>query len=93
MTSNGESQKKQIVYERNYRRARERALVRLGKDYPTLYRKYLEEERRRDEEAGKAWIDYDFSNGVPVLAGTKDKRGADKSRQTGEDVSKARDLG
>ncbi len=93
MKTSKEAPKKQIIYERNYRRASERALIRLSKEYPTLYRKYLEEERRRDEETGKAWIDYDFSNGVPIFAGTKDKRGADTSRQTSEDRSTPRNLG
>lgn len=93
MRSKKETLTKQVVYDRNYRRARERALVRLSREYPTLYRQYLEEERRRDEQTGKAWIDYDIDNSIPVLAGTKDKRGADKSRQTGEDRSSSRNLG
>jgi hypothetical protein len=88
-----EAPKKQIIYERNYRRARERALIRLSKEYPTLYRKYLEEERRRDEATGKAWIDYDFTAGVPILAGTQDERSNSEGRQANGDERKARNLG
>jgi hypothetical protein len=91
--SKKETLTKQIVYDRNYRRARERALVRLSKEYPTLYRKYLEEERRRDESTGKAWIDYDFTTGVPILAGTQDERSNSEGRQANGDERKARNLG
>ncbi len=34
--------KSQAVRKRNYRRARDRALTRLSKDYPNVYRTYLE---------------------------------------------------
>jgi hypothetical protein len=49
----------QAVRQRNYRRARERALTRLANDYPDLYRSYLEEEKIADEEMGKKWLDLD----------------------------------
>lgn len=74
MTESKESIKKQAIYERNYRRARERALVRLGREFPDLYRQYLDEERRKDEQEGKAWVDFDFDSGLPIRAFTKDKR-------------------
>jgi hypothetical protein len=49
----------QAVRQRNYRRARERALTRLANDYPDLYRSYLEEEKIADENMGKKWLDLD----------------------------------
>lgn len=52
-----ESAKAQAVRQRNYRRARDRALARLGNDYPNVYRVYLEEEIEADEKMGKKWLD------------------------------------
>jgi predicted AAA+ superfamily ATPase len=49
----------QAVRQRNYRRARERALTRLANTYPEIYRTYLEEEMRADEKMGKKWLDID----------------------------------
>ena len=49
----------QAVRQRNYRRARERALTRLANDYPDIYRSYLEEEKMADEKMGKKWLDLD----------------------------------
>jgi hypothetical protein len=52
-----ETAKAQAVRQRNYRRARDRALARLGNDYPNVYRAYLEEEIEADEKMGKKWVD------------------------------------
>jgi len=52
-----ETAKAQAVRQRNYRRARDRALARLGNDYPNVYRTYLEEEMEADENMGKKWLD------------------------------------
>jgi DNA polymerase/3'-5' exonuclease PolX len=49
--------KAQAVRKRNYRRARDRALARLSRDYPNVYRTYLEEEMNVDEDMGKKWLD------------------------------------
>ena len=49
--------KDQAVRKRNYRRARDRALARLSRDYPNVYRTYLEEEMEADEDMGKKWLD------------------------------------
>ena len=49
--------KSQAVRKRNYRRARDRALARLSKDYPNVYRTYLEEEMEADDQMGKRWLD------------------------------------
>ncbi len=52
-----ETAKAQAVRQRNYRRARDRALARLSRDYPNVYRTYLEEEMETDEDMGKKWLD------------------------------------
>ena len=52
-----ETAKAQAVRQRNYRRARDRALARLSNDYPNVYRNYLEEEMSADEESNKKWLD------------------------------------
>jgi hypothetical protein len=52
-----ETAKAQAVRRRNYRRARDRALARLSRDYPNVYRNYLEEEMSADEEGNKKWLD------------------------------------
>lgn len=49
------SASKNAVYYRNYRRARDRALVRLAQANPAQYKVFLEEERERDKQEGKAW--------------------------------------
>ena len=45
------------VRQRNYRRIRDRALARLKNLYPEDYIALLEEERKRDEQEGKSWLD------------------------------------
>ena len=45
------------VRQRNYRRARDRALARLANDYKEIYLDYLAEEKAKDEQEGKRWID------------------------------------
>jgi len=52
-----ETAKAQAVRRRNYRRARDRALARLSRDYPNVYRNYLEEEIATDDQMGKKWLD------------------------------------
>jgi hypothetical protein len=47
------------VYQRNYRRARDRALAKLANAYPDEYRDLLEEEKLADEKMGKKWLDLD----------------------------------
>lgn len=47
------------VYQRNYRRARDRALARLSNLYPNVYRDLLDEEMKDDEQTGKKWLDLD----------------------------------
>ena len=69
---------KQAVYYRNYRRARDRALVKLAQAYPDAYKELLEKEKVSDEQEGKTWIDLD-GNAIPVVGvriRTADGRGA-----------------
>jgi hypothetical protein len=49
----------QAVSYRNYRRARDRALVRLANAYPDDYKELLEQEKANDETQGRKWLDID----------------------------------
>jgi hypothetical protein len=57
--------KRKTVRDRNYRRARDRALVRLAHLYPDTYKQLLEMEKIEDEKQGKNWISID---GTTVLS-------------------------
>lgn len=61
-----ETAKRQAVSYRNYRRARDRALVRLAQAYPETYKELLEQEKVADVEMGKKWTDIDGST-IPVM--------------------------
>ena len=56
----------QAIAYRNYRRARDRALVRLSHAYPNVYREYLEEEKAIDEEQGNKWLSIGGRNTLTV---------------------------
>lgn len=81
------------VRQRNYRRARDRALVRLAKAYPELYKEYLLEEQVSDERMGKKWLDITGSTaasqfdtrteGTYVIPPTADNR-ENQSNERGE---------
>jgi hypothetical protein len=47
------------VRQRNYRRARDRALVKLAQLYPDAYKELLEREKANDEAQGRKWLDID----------------------------------
>jgi len=49
------------VRQRNYRRARDRAMTRLSNHYPETYKELLEQEKISDEQLGKKWLDIDGS--------------------------------
>ena len=88
----------QAVRQRNYRRARDRALVRLAHLYPDTYKQLLEMEKKTDDQEGKTWIDID-GNTIPVVGiriRTADGRGApvlkdyrDKGTDEGNDGGEA----
>ena len=50
------------IRQRNYRRARDRAMTRLSNAYPETYKELLEQEKIVDEQMGKKWLDIDGSN-------------------------------
>ena len=62
---------KYAVWQRNYRRARERALTRLAQAYPDEYRIYLEQEKQNDYTQGKTWIDLDGNTNSSMGASTR----------------------
>lgn len=53
--------KRMAVRQRNYRRARDRAMTRLSNAYPETYKELLEQEKIVDEQMGKKWLDIDGS--------------------------------
>jgi hypothetical protein len=53
--------KRMAVRQRNYRRARDRAMTRLATAYPETYKELLEQEKIVDEQLGKKWLDIDGS--------------------------------
>jgi predicted RNase H-like nuclease (RuvC/YqgF family) len=82
----------QAVRQRNYRRARDRALVRLAHLYPDTYKQLLEMEKKTDEQEGKTWIDID-GNTIPVVGiriHTADGRGTPTLK---EDIRKGTNEG
>ena len=52
------------VRQRNYRRARDRALVKLAQLYPDTYKELLEREKANDEAQGRKWIDIDGNTSI-----------------------------
>lgn len=60
---------KQSVYYRNYRRARERALVRLAQNHQEEYLVFLAEEKASDEANNKTW----YSSGTTIITPDMDR--------------------
>ena len=86
---------KQAIEYRNYRRARDRALIRLSHLYADAYKQLLVEERELDEQDGKKWVGIPDStrititthtraNAVPDVAGRTDYESANESYNGGE---------
>ena len=75
----------QSIAYRNYRRARDRALVRLSHQYPELYQEFLEEEKEFDEEQGTKWFAINDKSyvtvGVRTRTSTSGRRAPKKSRR------------
>ena len=57
---------KQAIWYRNYRRARDRAMVRLTHAYPETYKELLEQEKASDVSEGKNYIAVDDNSGITV---------------------------
>jgi hypothetical protein len=87
--------KRGAVRQRNYRRARDRAMTRLATAYPETYKELLEQEKIVDEQMGKKWLDLDGNTSQPVdfnsdtppssvIDGTQASTSANKSDNGGE---------
>lgn len=72
------------VRQRNYRRARDRALARLAQNYREEYLELLAEEKTKDEQEGKRWH-YHSNNDVDLWSLVTGKAG--KSRRDTADIS------
>jgi len=66
---------KAAVYYRNYRRARDRALIKLSHLHPEDYKELLEKEKVSDEQEGKTWIDINGNTIEPAIATRTKTRG------------------
>ena len=85
---------RQSIHYRNYRRARDKALVRLAHLYPDTYKQLLDEQRSFDEQEGKTWIIdsnsrltvgiHTRANAVPDVAGRTDYESTDEGYNGGE---------
>ena len=85
---------RQSIHYRNYRRARDKALVRLAHLYPETYKQLLDEQRSFDEQEGKTWIIdsnsrltvgvHTRANAVPDVAGRTDYDRENESYNGGE---------
>ena len=60
---------KQAIHYRNYRRARDRALVRLSQAYPETYKELLELEKVSDDTSGAKWVNID--GGTSLIVGVR----------------------
>ena len=73
------------VRQRNYRRARDRALARLARKHKGEYLDYLAEEKEKDEAQGKRWHDLAGSR-IPTYFDTSTHY-AGKNRRNTTDIS------
>jgi hypothetical protein len=69
------------VRQRNYRRARDRALARLAQAYPNLYKEYLEQEKASDKKEGKKWVDITGRTNAPRSRKTVARKSSTKPRR------------
>ena len=72
------------VRQRNYRRARDRALARLAQNYREEYLELLAEEKAKDEQEGKRWH-FHSNNDVDLWSLVTGKAG--KSRRDTTNIS------
>ena len=61
-----ESAARSAVSNRNYRRARARAMTRLTHLFPDQYKELLEREKQNDEILGKKWTDLNGNTTVAI---------------------------
>lgn len=95
MTESKQVSGKQAIHYRNYRRIRDRALVRLSHLYADEYKQLLVEERELDESQGKKWVGvadstrltittHTRANAVPAFTGSSADAGENESYDGGE---------
>lgn len=77
---------RQAVHNRNYRRARDRALAKLSHLYPDTYKQLLGIEKAIDEQEGKSWIDITGATRMAIRASTPSRDTA-STRETGSQAS------
>ena len=81
--------KRMAVRQRNYRRARDRAMTRLSNAYPETYKELLEQEKIVDEQLGKKWLDIDGNtelvDGIYTDATSPHTRGDREEASGGQD--------
>jgi hypothetical protein len=83
---------KAAVYYRNYRRARDRALIKLSHLHPEDYKELLEKEKVSDEQEGKTWIDLNGSTASPRTIARAKARGITLTQAT-TDTNQSNDGG
>jgi len=64
---------RQAVHNRNYRRARDRAMTKLAHLYPDTYKQLLGIEKAIDEQEGKNWIDITGATRMAISAGASSR--------------------
>ena len=72
------------VRQRNYRRARDRALARLANAHKGEYLDYLAEEKAKDEQEGKRW--HNLAGSVPGNWVVPTDRPTNTSRRDTSDI-------
>ena len=76
---------KQALHYRNYRRARDRALVRLAHLYPDTYKQLLGIEKAFDEQENKKWIAIDGVANLSVGTNTRANGAHTFATQSGDE--------
>jgi hypothetical protein len=84
---------RKAIRDRNYRRARDRALVRLAHLYPDTYKQLLEMEKIEDEKQGKTWISIDGSTAISVGVHTRATGADDLAHTSNEGTNQSYDGG
>jgi len=86
--------KRMAVRQRNYRRARDRAMTRLATAYPETYKELLEQEKIVDEQMGKKWLDIDGSTSDSMdLSASTPPTGGGEGNQASSRADKGNDGG
>ena len=81
---NQPTKSKRVLSYRTYRKARDRALIRLSHLYPDTYKQLLAIERKFDEQEGKDWIGIDGFANLSVGTHTR-ANGANSFVNTGDE--------